>query len=116
MSINIFGYYIPSFSHVRTIQFYYLGTEFYLGEDGSDCPLLEIVDQLEECKAAAAQLGHEYKDTSSGRYFPNGCFSWSGGFYFNTQHSSIQKTPSSGRRGVCIQSMLYIFDVHCLGI
>ena len=80
-----------------------------MGDSGSDCPAHEIVDQLEECKAAAARLGKEFQSTISSSTSPTGCHDEPSGVYFNTLHSSIQKKPYAVNRGVCIQSMLSIF-------
>ena len=53
------------------------------------CTGTEIIDTLEECKAAISNLDLTFKGTESSKYYPKGCYSYYGGAtsYWNTRNS-----------------------------
>ena len=82
-----------------------------MGSLESDCPLPDIVSDVGECQAAAAELGRDYQ-TSFGHFGrPAGCYYWNNTLtddvYFNDIIDPAVTTPDPDLGGVCKNGRSY---------
>ena len=88
----------------------YLGPEFFLGNEATDCMEDELVTTESDCRYAAHVLKKDYMKDSKDPYYdrPAGCYyrAMSDDFHFNTilDPSATNKLPYS-TKGVCVKSM-----------
>ena len=81
-----------------------LGTKFYLGTLGSNCSVAEFVSELEDCEAAATQLGRTLSDHIITRLDrPAGCYykNNSDFVHFNLVNATDKILIESTYGGVC---------------
>ena len=88
-------------------RFVYSGNVYYLASLGSECPVSDIVSNVEDCQAAAAKLRRVYMHEINGASYPAGCFYWStdNEVYLNIRNSSDTHGIKSKAGGVCKKSM-----------
>ena len=99
-------------SGLQNLQFVSSGNVYYLGSLGSDCPVSDVVSNVEDCQAATVELKRTYKKTFDSTIRPAGCYYWStdDDVYFNSRNPSDTHNIHSATGGVCKKSMLYIIQ------
>ena len=99
-------------SGLQNLQFVSSGNVYYLGSLGSDCPVSDVVSNVEDCQAATVELRRTYKNTFDSTIRPAGCYYWStdDDVYFNSRNPSDTHNIHSATGGVCKKSMLYIIQ------
>ena len=86
-----------------------------MGSLESDCPVSDIVSDVGECQAAAAELGIDYAAAFGHFRRPAGCYYWNNTLdkkvYFNDIIDPAVTTPDPVTGGVCKKSRSY--NIQC---